>query len=108
MKKSNKSIASLAAAGLFAGLIAVVGATTAQATDVKCNVIGMNSNPGGNAYASGCRHSGTGENTRLWGQCKFSPFNVYSPTRIGSFTNTSFSTSTCAFGVNKAQIQHNF
>jgi len=88
--------------------LSVAAITQAKANDVNCNSISFSSKAGGNAKASGCSHRGAGEKTRLRAQCAYSPFNAYSPERTGSFTNVSFTTANCAWGVNRAGIQHNY
>jgi hypothetical protein len=93
----------VSAAGSF-----VVAGQAAQATDVNCSSYSFSSANYGRAYASGCNHRGAGEKTRLRGDCEASPFYAYSPTVVGTFSNMSFRTESCRWGVNGSIMQHNF
>jgi hypothetical protein len=88
-----------------AGGAVALTALPAEASSVLCSSISFDSSNGGDAEASGCSHS-TAPRVRLWGDCELSPFTVYSPWRDGPFSNASFDTSSCTWGVNAAGFQH--
>lgn len=98
--------ASLATCSLAVGLL--LAAMPAQAGTVFCEGYGFSGSNGGHAWATKCRHTGVGENTRLRADCKLSPFYSYSPTLVGSFSNMNFNTGHCTFGVKNSLMQHNF
>ncbi|MFE8990615.1 hypothetical protein [Streptomyces collinus] len=101
----KRLLASLAVGAALAGGVTAATVLPAQAGTVSCSNQGHSSSNGGNAWASGCSHSGA-HDVRLYGECELSPFAVYSPYKGGSFSGASFSTSSCTWGVDESGFQH--
>ncbi len=92
---------------LIAGTLIAFG-PSAVAGGVSCSSQSHDESNGGRAYASGCNHRGVGERTKLRAYCEWSPFSTHSPTVTGSFTNMSFTTGKCQWGVDDSEMLHNF
>lgn len=105
---TRRATSVLAALAVGVSGLTLTSLAPAQAGGVTCYKYTQGGGPGGRATAEHCNHRGTGENTRLKADCKFSPFYTYSNTVVGSFTNQSFFSGRCTFGVKTSVLQHNF
>jgi ABC-type sugar transport system substrate-binding protein len=100
----RRILASVAIGVMVAAGVTAASAAPAAAHPPSCSDIGFSQSSYGQAWATGCSHTGsdTAHELRLVGNCRFTPFSAYSPWVYGSFTNGSFTTGSCRWGVHAA------
>lgn len=100
---SNRLLKAFAATLMTAGSLTL--AQQAMASPIPCDSIWFSAANGGDANSRGCSHSGTAQ-TWLTAYCDSSPFEAHSPFVSGSYSNRSFDTGSCQWGVDSAGMEH--
>ena len=101
LRRQFVTLASLVA--LLFSAFSLASLDVAQAGNTSCGSITFSEQANGNATATNCsRTQSTRTGTRLVANCRFTPFNQFSPWADGTFSGVNFSTGSCSRGANGA------